>query len=145
MTRRTLVLVPLALSAALASPPDATAQHADPSRSVFVAVPDAYPDVGVPSTALVFRTATEDVILLDPAAPTPESLAAAAYILGSLRREELTPSQPRVHAVHGFILPEEGKQEALGRMRAMIRRLESRPSARLGNLGSGRWIRYGAG
>ena len=143
MIRRTLTLAALLLSSSALLPPvPLAAQHGNPQRPVYVAMPDAYPEVGVESTAMVFRDTGRDVILVRRSGTTARDLAAAALALGRMRSAELNPDSPSIHPVVGYVLPPDDEERLVRWMGEVLDRLEARPTAELGNLGAGRWMRW---
>ena len=130
------VLVP-ALAALLATPVAAAAQNAH-AAPVFVAVPETFPDLD--ARALIVREGGRDIVVLDPAQVTVEALAMSLFVLGSVRERYPEPTEGELIPVTGFAMTRAPSGEHLRRIVGTLKRLESAPTASVGNLGPGRWV-----
>jgi hypothetical protein len=112
------------------------AQAGPPERTV-IAVPDAFP--AIEARALIVRTPKEDVIVLRKESATPDALLMALGLLRRLRVEDSRPGSHQVIPITGFVVTREAAAERRQDAQAVLRRLRAAPSARLGDLGQGRW------
>jgi hypothetical protein len=133
---RAMTLVAIALSAttAAAQPPIDT--------RVRVAIPDRFP---LPDArALVLRYSSidkPDVIILDPAHATSETLSAALTLLRHLYKERPpAPGRYVVATLKGFAPLGRRDPAVLRQFESQLSALRAQPSSRIGNLGRGRWI-----
>jgi hypothetical protein len=131
------LLVPI-IAALLVTPIAAAAQDANASP-VFVAVPDVFPDLE--ARALIVREPGRDIVVLDPEEATTEALAMALFLLGNLRERNPDPSGGELIPITGFAMTRPPSGGHLRRIAGTLKRLEVAPTAPVGNLGPGRWVR----
>lgn len=140
---RRLVITMLGITALLAVHPESTeAQNGANARTpVFVAIPDAFPDIDARS--ILLRHPGRDIILLPPGAATPEALSATLGLLRRMREEDPRPARAQMIPVTGFSFRHDIAPERRSRLERLLARLHDRPVANVGDLGPGRWIRLG--
>jgi len=137
LARLTLAAV-LLTGAALAAPLDLAAQSLG-GTPTFVAIPDVYPPVEGP--VAVLRESGRNVILLRDSDATPEALGVALVLLRRLtERRPLQPGLSHLAPVTGFRLRRGLDADRLARLDQVLARLRQRPVARIGNLGTGRFL-----
>jgi hypothetical protein len=133
-----LALLSILTLGAAVSPTPLTAQSGGPP--LFLALPDAYPDVDGRVT-LLREPGREIVVLSDEA--TPEDLGVAVRLLARFRRERGQPEQGRgdMIPIVGSVTPrlDEARRSQLEEALAELR---NRPVTNVGNLGRGRWMRW---
>ena len=130
----------IALSAATVVHPDAMSAQTTVRRAV-VAIPDSFPNTE--GNALVIRyadSAAGDVIILRRSAATPSMLGAAFRLLSTLRAAEPTPQADAVTAITGAAQARGNRSATTAYWNSVLGRLGARPTARIGNLGTGRWL-----
>lgn len=135
-TARAVILLAIAFA-----PISAAAQRPINDR-VRVAIPDRFP---LPDArAIVLRYSSidnPDVIVLDPAHATSETLAAALTLLRHLYKERPpAPGRYVVGTLKGFAPLGRPDPAALRRLAGQLAALRAQRSSRIGNLGRGRWI-----
>lgn len=116
------------------------AQRRASGRTVQLAIPDRFPSRE--ATALVVRFAapgTADLVMLDGRSANPETLGAALAVLRRLRTSNPSPSHDVVTTVTGFATVRQSPARR-AQLEETLRTLNARPSARIGNVGPGRWI-----
>ena len=120
-------LVPLA---------DAGAQS--PTSGVFLAVPQAFPDID--ARAIVVRERGKEVVLLRHDDATPEVLDAALAVLRRVRDDRLPSGQGQMIPITGFVrgssLPPERRTPLEDALDALARR----PVTSVGRYGLGQWV-----
>jgi hypothetical protein len=135
-TARALTLLVIAVTAT-----PAAAQRSIDNR-VRIALPDRFPLAD--ARALVVRYSSidnPDVIILDPAHATSETLSAALTLLRHLDKERPpAPGRYVVATLKGFAPLGHPDPAALRRLAGQLAALRAQPSSRIGNLGRGRWI-----
>ncbi len=109
-------------------------------QSVFVAIPEVFPDVD--ARAVIIRERGQDVVLLREDEATPEALAMSLVVLSRVREQHPRPENGQMIPIVGFVLTSPLSEAYRARLVAMLARLERRPASTLGNLGRGRWVRY---
>jgi len=140
--RITLAAVALFSIASGTVPARLVAQGVDSTRPVFLALPQHFPDVD--ARAVLQREPGRDIVILDEADASAETLRVALLVLRRLTRE-----QPPL-ADRGQLIPITGyagrapiDAEYRAELEAALVELRARPLVAVGNLGLGRWMRYG--
>ncbi len=133
-----LALAAVLLLSAAFTPSAASAQHAT-TRPIFLALPDAFPNLG--ARVVLVRESGREIVVLDPAAATADELVIGMRLLARVRRERPNPTTGEVIPILGFYPPNLTPEER-ARLDGMIAELRERPVANVGNLGRGRWMRY---
>lgn len=131
----------IALLLALAGAPPLAAQNAA-SGPIFVAVPEAFPDLD--ARAVVIREPGRSILVLRPDGLEPEALAAALRVLRQVAQKPLEPGRGQMIPITGFVLPDLGDVDRR-RLAGVLGQLSRMPLSNVGNLGRGRWIRYTEG
>lgn len=111
------------------------------ARRAVVAIPDNFPETD--AKALVIRyadPAVGDVILLRRSDATPTILGAAFRLLTRLRATDPTPLADEVTSIAGAAQARGNRTAAAAYWNNVLARVHARPTARIGNLGAGRWI-----
>lgn len=106
--------------------------------ATFVAIPEAFPDID--ARALVVREPGRDVLLLHPDDVSTDALFMALAVLARMRVERPVPTQGQMAPITGFVLDSPPSGRELGRLQAVLNRLEGRPASDLGTLGAGRIV-----
>ena len=140
---RALVLALLALfqlAGASAGPHPLAAQGND-ERSIFLALPNAYPDVD--GRVVLLREPGREIVVVAESA-TPEDLTIAFRMLERFRREHGQPPAGRGHMIPivGYAPDPVLGADERARLEGLLVDLKGRPFANVGNLGPGRWMRY---
>ena len=135
-----LVLCTLVTLGAAVSPVHVTAQGGG-AMPIFLALPDAYPDVD--GRVLLLREPGREIVVVAESA-TPEDLTMALRMLGRFRRERAQPQAGRGHMIPivGYAPDPVLDPTERARLDATLADLRARPYANVGNLGRGRWMRY---
>jgi hypothetical protein len=133
-----LALVSMLPLAAAVSPTPLAAQAETPP--LFLAMPDAYPDVD--GRVMLLREPGREIVFLSDAA-TPEDLGVAVRLLARFRRERGEPQQGRgdMIPIVGIVTPRLDEARRT-RLEEVFVELRSRPVTNVGNLGRGRWMRW---
>lgn len=109
-------------------------------RGFFVVIPDSFPDID--ARAVIIREPGKDILLLRAEEATPEVLAMSLVTLRRVRQDNPTLEHGEMIPIVNFVITTEMTPEYRQRMEAVLIRLRSRPTANVGNLGSGRWVRF---
>ena len=133
--RSARVFLLVALAAVLAGAP-VQAQ----SRPILVAVPDEFPPID--ARAAVLRSGDRDMVLLPPDGVTVDALAGSLIALRHARGRNPTPKTGEMIPVTGFAALESRDTDELRELERLLDRLERQPTTTVGDLGSGRWVRY---
>lgn len=133
-----LVLATVLISTAAFTPTTASAQGAA-TRPIFLALPEAFPNLD--ARVVLVRAGGRDIVVLDPAAATADELVMGLRVLHRVRGERPNPTTGEVIPILGFYPPELSTQER-ERLEGMLADLRAQPLTNVGNLGSGRWMRY---
>jgi len=108
----------------------------------FVAIPRTFP--AVDARAIVVREPGQDVIVLSPDEVTTDALFMALVVLDRMRADQPVLTQGQMAPVSGFSVDRPPTGRDLGRLRAVLTRLERQPESDLGTLGAGRLVSYRA-
>jgi hypothetical protein len=132
-----LALLSMLPLVAAVSPHPLAAQGEPP---LFLAMPDAYPDVN--GRVMLLREPGREIVVLSDAA-TPEDLGVAVRLLARFRRERGQPQQGRgdMIPIVGIVTPRLDEARRT-RLEEVFVELRSRPVTNVGNLGRGRWMRW---
>jgi hypothetical protein len=122
-------------------PAAAHAQSSIAAKRVVVAVPDSFPDKDASLVVIRYRASDQpDLILLNSAKMSWESLAVGMAVLRKGRATNPAPPADEVTAVHGFASDRRSTPAFQAKVQSIVARLQSQPPAKIGNLGRGRWI-----
>jgi hypothetical protein len=132
----TLALAFLSLAGGASATPLAAQDGSAPP--LFLALPDAYPDVDGRVTLL--REPGREIVVLSDAA-TPEDLGLAVRMLARFRRERGQPQPGRGDMIPlvGIVTPRLDDARRSHFEDALVE-LRTRPVSNVGNLGRGRWM-----
>ncbi len=133
-----LVLATVLALTAVFTPSTALAQGAS-ARPIFLALPDRFPNLD--ARVVLVRERGREIVVLNPAAATADELVMGLRLLNRVRGERPNPTTGEVIPLLGFYPPELTAEER-ARLEAMVAELRAQPLANVGNLGSGRWMRY---
>jgi hypothetical protein len=143
MDNRALVLGLFALLVQLSpGTPTPVAAQAGGTANVFLALLEVYPDVD--GRVLLLREPGREIVVLAPAA-TAADLSVALSMLRRFRQDRETPQPGRGHMIPivGYAPEPTLTDEERSRLEANLAALRDRPLANVGNLGRGRWMRFG--
>lgn len=110
------------------------------AAETLVAIPSTFPDVD--ARAMVVREPGQDVIVLAPGEATTDALFMALVLLADVRERTPTPTHGQMIPISGFSVDQPPTGRELGRLEALLTRLERAPVTDLGTLGRGRLVRY---
>lgn len=130
----------LALLAVLAGTPSLAAGQSESSSPVFVAIPQTFPDVD--ARAVVMREPGRDIVLLREDDAVPETLNVALAVLARMTRDHPLDGTGQMIPIMGYASRRDlspGRRAVLG---SVLRDLRERPLSNVGNLGTGRWMRF---
>lgn len=111
-----------------------------PGRRVVLAIPEAFP--AIDARAIVVREGRTDVILLNGEDTSLETLDVALRVLRRLATQVPQRGRGVVVPITGFVPGGELRPERRIQLAGAIAKLQLRPVARVGSLGSGRWMSY---
>lgn len=113
-------------------------------KPVRVVVLDSLPVGNARALVLQEGRGTQPItIFLTPASANSEMLGGALAIARKLRAKPLPANRTVLVPISGVVRRGTISTTAERRLTAMLRRLEERPTARIGNVGRGRWIETG--
>ena len=135
-----VVLAGLVTLAGVASPAPLASQD-PPSTPTFLALPESFPEID--ARVVLLREPSRDIVVLNPAEANVESLGIALMLLRRLRRETPTPVRGQMIPVTGFAFGRELSAAQRQRLERALSRLRGRPLSNVGDLGPGRWVRFG--
>ena len=137
-----MVTAVTAQSAAAATPAAAAATPVAIVTPTFVAIPRTFP--AIDARAIVVREPDQDVIVLSPDEVTTDALFMALVVLDRMRAAQPVLTQGQMAPVSGFSVDRPPTGRDLGRLEAVLTRLERQPESDLGTLGTGRLVPYRA-
>ena len=110
-------------------------------RPIFLALPQAFPEID--ARVVLMREPGRDIVVLDAADASPETLHVALLLLRRVSRERQAPTElGQMIPITGFVPRGEIDTERRERLVMALTQLRERPLANVGNLGLGRWMRY---
>ena len=109
-------------------------------RAVVLALPDTFPSIE--ARAILVQEAGRSVVVLRNGDLTPETLHVALKVLR--RVETRPPSRGRgtIIPITGYAPGSELAESRRIELAQLLAELKTRPVVRVGDLGTGRWIRY---
>lgn len=135
---RAILGVLLSLSAVHGGPVSA---QGPTDKPIFVALPEEFPDLD--ARAVVVREPGRDIIVLDETDAEPETLQVALAVLARMSREHPVPEdRGQLIPITGFVYRDAMGPDRRSSLEAVLAELRQRPTASVGNLGPGRWLRY---
>ena len=137
---RAAALLGLVAVLGVAAPANVAGQTAD-SRPIFLAMPQAFPDID--ARVVLMREPGRDIVVLDRTDAEPETLHTALLLLRRVGRERPAPTdRGQMIPITGFVPRGDMDPERRERLATALAELEERPLANVGNLGLGRWMQY---
>jgi len=140
MKTHRLILALAVIVPTLGMPPAAAGQSPD-DAPVFLALPEAFPDVD--ARAVLMLEPGRDIVILDRDDAGPEALAAALGVLERMHRDHPRPAdRGQLVPITGFVSTGPIGPARREELQAVLAELAERPLVNVGNLGRGRWMRY---
>lgn len=137
IARRLVIAVLCACSLSAVS--TVSAQGAQRSRSVIIAVADSFP--AARGYAVIMRdadAAATDVVILPSTGATPDALAGALIVLQKLRAQG-APAHKQIVTLTG-LHPRSIPPRIAAWLANVMQRASQQPATRIGNIGRGKWI-----
>jgi hypothetical protein len=136
----TIATTLLAALGVLPTPQALLAQPAGESRPLFLAIPDAFPDID--ARAVVVRESAREIVLLRVTDTSAETLDLALAVLQRVRGQPVEPGRGVMVPITGYAVTRPMGEVRRRKLDGVLRSLAAQPPARVGNLGPGRSMQY---